>query len=132
MGWGISLTTFLYAVILAALIWLVSCGQVRVNDTSEKPAPPPVVLEGVSLDSPDWTKAETHRAEVESTIRAVDSGVEAVNKAIGESTIASQGTLHRARAEYLQTRAALLYHLYNLTPPVLFERVPTLSESDEP
>ena len=122
MGWSISLTTFLYAVILAALIWLVSCGNVRVNDTSEKSAIPPVVLDGVSLHGEtDWTKAETHRTQVESTIRAVDSGIEAVNEAIGESTIRSQGELHRARAKYLEVRAILLYQQYNLNNLTFYE-----------
>ena len=63
----------------------------------------------------DWTKTDTHIAEFEKTLKAVDDGLHSIDMRL--ETLGHPTELHAVRAHYLHTRANLLYHINNLSPP---------------
>ena len=71
----------------------------------------------------NYTKADAHIDAVVRSIEAVDEGIAHCDYVIAHTRVFSLlAEMHKARADYLSVRAALLYHLYNLSPVDVYER----------
>lgn len=77
------------------------------------------LLFAVANELPDWTKTKTHLDETLKTLNLIDNGIAEVEGHLKKNPEFRTDVvgLHQVRAEYLNTRVMLLYHLHTLTPP---------------